>query len=118
MEKVSIIVPVYNVEQYLEECVESIIHQTYTNIEIILIDDGSTDRSGTICDLCSTKDERIKVIHKDNGGISSARNCGINVAQGKYLIFVDSDDYWCDNDILTVLSDLAENNSLDLIRGE
>jgi len=93
MEKISIIVPVYNVELYLEKCIESIINQTYTNIEIILVDDGATDSSGNICDLYSKKDSRIKVIHKRNGGLSDARNVGIEKAVGQYLMFVDSDDY-------------------------
>ena len=94
MKTISIIVPVYNVELYLEECIESIIAQTYKDVEIILIDDGSTDKSGAICDKIALKDERIIVVHKVNGGLSSARNLGIEIAQGKYIIFVDSDDYW------------------------
>ena len=92
-EKVSIIVPVYNVEDYLERCVKSIINQTYRNIEIILVDDGSTDNSGVICDEFSKNDDRIIVFHKENGGLSDARNYGIDRAAGEYLIFVDSDDY-------------------------
>lgn len=90
---ISIIVPVYNVEQYLKKCVESLINQTYKDIEIILVDDGSTDNSGNICEELSKTDARIKVIHKSNGGLSSARNAGIDVAKGKYLAFVDSDDF-------------------------
>jgi len=95
MEKdlISIIVPVYNVEKYLESCLESIINQTYKNLEIILVDDGSTDESGNICDKYANKDKRIKVIHKKNGGLSDARNIGIKESTGKYLTFVDSDDY-------------------------
>ncbi len=92
-ELISIIVPVYNVEQYLEKCVKSIIRQTYKNIEIILIDDGATDSSGKICDKLKLKDNRIKVIHKENGGLSDARNAGLKVAKGEYIGFVDSDDY-------------------------
>lgn len=92
MDLISVIVPVYNVEQYLKDCIDSVISQTYKNIEIILIDDGSTDYSGTICDDYQTKDNRIKVIHKENGGLSSARNCGIDTASGKFITFVDSDD--------------------------
>lgn len=92
-EKVSIIVPVYNVEVYLERCVKSIINQTYTNIEILLVDDGSTDKSGILCDEFAECDERIAVFHKENGGLSDARNYGIDRAAGEYLIFVDSDDY-------------------------
>ena len=94
MVKVSIIVPVYNVEHYLEECIKSVIEQTYKNIELILVDDGSTDKSGKICDNYSSLDERIIVIHKNNGGLSSARNVGLEAAQGRYIIFIDSDDYW------------------------
>lgn len=89
---VSIIVPVYNVEQYLRECVDSVLNQTYSDIEVILVDDGSTDHSGNICDEYAEMDSRIKVIHKKNGGVSSARNTGIEVASGERIIFVDSDD--------------------------
>ena len=92
-EKVSIIVPVYNVEDYLERCVKSIINQTYRNIEIILVDDGSTDKSGILCDELAKCDGRIQVFHKENGGLSDARNYGIDRAIGEYLLFVDSDDY-------------------------
>lgn len=90
--KVSVIVPVYNVEPFLDECVQSILAQTYENIEIVLIDDGSTDSSGKMCDALSLKDSRIAVIHKENGGLSSARNAGMEAATGDYYIFVDSDD--------------------------
>lgn len=89
---VSIIVPIYNVEKYLRECVDSIIGQTYTNLEIILVDDGSPDRCPEICDEYAKQDNRIKVIHKPNGGLSDARNAGIEIAKGEYLSFVDSDD--------------------------
>lgn len=90
--KISIVVPVYNVEYYLEACIRSIISQTYKNIEIILVDDGSKDRSGDICDLYAQKDLRIKVIHQINAGVSTARNEGIKIALGEYICFVDSDD--------------------------
>ena len=90
---VSVIVPVYNVENYLSECIDSIISQTYQNIEIILVDDGSTDSSGVICDSYKSKDDRIIVIHKQNGGLSDARNVGLDIANGEYIAFVDSDDY-------------------------
>ena len=89
---VSIVVPIYNVEEYLEDCINSIIFQTYKNIEIILVDDGSKDSSGVICDKYAKLDARVKGVHKLNGGLSSARNAGIDVATGKYLTFVDSDD--------------------------
>lgn len=102
MEKISVIVPVYNVEKYLSKCVDSIINQTYHNLEIILVDDGSPDRCGEICDEYATKDNRIKVIHKKNGGLSDARNAGIEVAEGGYIAFVDSDDYIA-SDMMDVL---------------
>ena len=89
---VSIIVPVYNVEEYLRECVDSVLNQTYSDVEVILVDDGSTDQSGNICDEYAKMDSRIKVIHKKNGGVSSARNTGIETASGERIIFVDSDD--------------------------
>lgn len=92
-ELISVIVPVYNVENYLEHCIESIVFQTYKNLEIILVDDGSIDRSGFICDCWKNKDSRIKVIHKKNGGLASARNEGIKISKGKYISFIDSDDY-------------------------
>lgn len=91
--KVSVIVPVYNIEKYLSKCVESVLGQTYGNFELILVDDGSTDSSGNICDCFSEQDKRIIVIHKKNGGLSSARNAGLDIAKGEYVIFVDGDDY-------------------------
>ncbi len=91
-ELISVIVPVYNTEMYLDRCVESIINQTYKNLEIILVDDGSTDGSGRICDAYKTKDKRVKVLHQKNSGPSAARNNGIIIAQGDYIGFVDSDD--------------------------
>ncbi len=90
---VTVIVPVYNVEKYLDECVGSIVSQTYDNLEIILVDDGSTDSSGVLCDKWNEKDDRIRTIHKQNGGLSSARNAGLEVAGGDYISFIDSDDY-------------------------
>lgn len=93
MDKISVIVPVYNVEKYIHKCVDSIINQTYENLEIILVDDGSPDNCGKICDEYSKKDNRIRVIHKENGGLSSARNAGLDIATGEYIGFVDSDDY-------------------------
>jgi glycosyltransferase involved in cell wall biosynthesis len=93
MKTFSIIIPVYNVEAYLEQCLDSVINQTYGDFEAILIDDGSKDNSGRICDEYCAKDSRLKVIHKHNGGVSSARNDGIAAASGEYLIFLDSDDY-------------------------
>lgn len=90
---ISVVVPIYNVEKYLSNCVESILGQTYQNLEIILIDDGSSDKCGKIADSYSELDDRVKVIHKQNGGLSDARNVGIEIANGKYITFVDSDDY-------------------------
>lgn len=93
MKKISIIVPIYNCEKYLKKCIESILNQSYNNLEIILVDDGSTDNSGEICDGYAEKDTRIKVIHKENGGPSAARNLGLDIASGDYISFVDSDDF-------------------------
>ena len=90
--KISIIIPVYKVEKYLDSCVESVVNQTYENLEIILVDDGSPDNCPKMCDDWAKKDKRIKVIHKENGGLSDARNAGIDVAPGDYLMFLDSDD--------------------------
>ena len=90
---VSIIVPCYKVEQYLPNCIESILYQTYTNWELILVDDGSPDNCGNICDDYAAKDNRIKVVHKKNGGLSSARNAGMKVMNGEYVTFLDSDDF-------------------------
>ena len=92
MEKVSIVLPIYNVEKYLEACVQSVQDQTYKNIEIILVDDGAKDNSGKICDRFALEDNRIVVVHKENGGLSSARNAGYKIATGKYLMYIDSDD--------------------------
>lgn len=108
---VSIIVPVYNVESYLERCIESVIGQTYKNIEILIIDDGSSDRSGAIADKYAKKDKRITVIHKKNGGLSSARNKGIAESSGEYLLFVDSDDYIKSNYCEKLLSLAIDNNA-------
>ena len=91
--EISIIVPVYKVEKYLKKCVDSILAQTFTDFELILVDDGSPDDSGKICEEYAEKDARVRVLHKENGGLSSARNAGIEVAKGKYLGFIDSDDY-------------------------
>ncbi len=91
--RISIIVPVYNIEEYLPRCIESILCQTHTNLQLVLVDDGSRDSSGAICDEYAKKDSRIVVLHKENGGSSSARNAGIELADGEYLGFVDSDDY-------------------------
>lgn len=108
MAEISVIVPVYKVEQYLQRCVQSICQQTCRNTEIILVDDGSPDNCGAFCDEYAQKDERIRVIHKVNGGLSSARNAGIEIATGKYIAFVDSDD-WLDPTMLELLLHLCVN---------
>ena len=108
--KISVIVPIYNVEPYLEECINSIIHQTYQNIEIILVDDGSPDNCGKICDRFAQIDNRIIVIHKENGGLSSARNAGLDICTGDYIMFVDSDD-WVEKDFCEIpLKEILEKN--------
>lgn len=109
----SIVVPVYNVSPFLDNCVESIINQTYSDLEIILVDDGSTDDSGKKCDLFAEKDSRIKVIHKKNGGLMSAWKTGVTVANGDYVGFVDSDDY-IDPNMFEVLLSSAESNNADI----
>ena len=93
MELISIIIPIYKVEQYLAECMESVLGQSYTNLEIILVDDGSPDACPALCDGYAQKDKRVKVIHKENGGLSDARNAGLEIATGEYIAFVDSDDF-------------------------
>lgn len=112
----SIIIPIYKVEQYLNECVDSILNQNFLDYEIILVDDGSPDRCPEICDKYSKIDDRIHVIHKKNGGLSSARNCGVESAQGEYIIFVDSDDYWNDNGALDTLArKIQKLKSVDIL---
>lgn len=108
---ISVIVPVYNVQAYLTNCINSILNQSYKNIEIILVDDGSTDESSSICDSYVKKDNRIKVIHKENGGLSDARNIGIKSAKGKYITFVDSDDYLDENYVKALYILITKNNS-------
>ena len=111
--KISVIVPVYKVEKYLNKCVDSIINQTYKNLEIILVDDGSPDNCGKICDEYAKKDSRIKVIHKENGGVSSARNAGLDVVTGDYIGFVDSDD-WIEPDMYEFLIKLVDIYNADV----
>lgn len=113
---VSVIIPVYNVEKYLDKCVESIVNQIYQNLEILLINDGSKDNSGKLCDAWHEKDKRIKVIHKENGGLSDARNVGIRNAKGKYLLFVDSDDY-LELDMIDNLYKNALKNDAQIVAG-
>ena len=97
MDLISVIVPVYKVEKYLDKCVQSIVDQTYRNLEIILVDDGSPDNCPAMCDAWAEKDDRIRVIHKENGGLSDARNAGMAIATGEYIGFVDSDDWIFDD---------------------
>ncbi len=111
---VSVIVPVYNVEPYLRRCIDSLMNQTLQNIEIILVDDGSTDRSGNICDEYATKDSRICVIHQQNAGLSEARNAGIDRARADYLMFVDSDD-WVESEFCGKPLMIAEERQADLV---
>lgn len=113
--KVTIIVPVYNTKRYLEECVCSLVEQTYRDIEILLVDDGSTDGSSELCDTLAASDERIRVIHKENGGAATARNLGIDEAAGEYVMFLDSDD-WLDTDAVEALVEYADENGTDVLR--
>jgi len=110
---ISIIVPVYNVKDYVEKCLDSICGQSYANLEIIVIDDGSTDGSGEVCDTYASKDKRIKVIHRKNGGLSAARNEGLDVAAGEFIGFVDSDD-WIDTDMYEFLYGLLKTGDADI----
>lgn len=108
---ISVIVPIYNVEKYLQKCVDSIINQTYKNLEIILVDDGSPDNCPKMCDDYAEKDSRIKVVHKENGGLSDARNVGMEVATGEYVSFIDSDDYISLDFYETLLETIVDNDS-------
>lgn len=116
MTLISIILPVYNVEKYLFKCIDSIINQTYKNFEIILVDDGSLDSSGQICDEYATVDSRIKVIHKENGGVSSARNRGLDIATGKWVLFADPDDI-IPLDALNYYAEVISSNNVDMVLG-
>lgn len=113
---VTVIVPVYNTSKYLQRCVESIINQTYKKVEIILVDDGSTDHSSLMCDQFAEDDERIKVIHKVNGGLSTSRNRGLDEATGEWIIFVDSDDWISLNTIEFCVNCIQEDSSLDIVQ--
>lgn len=111
---VSVIVPIYNVEEYLDQCIDSIVHQTYSNLEIILVDDGATDSCPQKCDLWKEKDNRISVIHKKNAGLGFARNSGLEMASGEYVMYVDSDDYISGN-MIERLTDVAERTKSDTV---
>lgn len=113
MKLVTVIIPVYNAEEYLDRCIKSVINQSYKNIEIILVDDGSTDNSGSICDKYKDVDKRIKTIHKENAGVSEARNSGLEMASGYYINFVDADDY-IDKDMIRKLVTAIENTKSEI----
>lgn len=108
---ISVIVPVYKVEKYLHRCIDSILAQTYENIEVLLIDDGSPDQSGAICDDYQAKDSRVRVFHKENGGVSSARNLGLRESKGDYIVFVDADDYIDEKMYATLLTNMLNENA-------
>lgn len=114
--KISVIIPVYNVESYLDRCINSVVNQTYKNLEIILIDDGSEDNSGALCDLWKIKDERIVVIHTENNGVSCARNEGLDKAKGEFIAFVDADD-WLEKDMYTLMVKNIQENDADICFG-
>lgn len=114
---ISVIVPIYNVEEYICQCIDSIIAQTYVNLEIILVDDGSTDASGLICDSYIDRDKRVKVIHKENGGLSDARNTGFQASNGEYILFFDSDDY-VDTRIVEIMAGELEDSKYDCVACE
>ena len=114
MSLLSVIVPVYKVEAYLDDCVKSILSQTYTELELILVDDGSPDRSGAMCDEWAARDSRVRVIHKPNGGVCSARNAGLDAAKGDYIAFVDSDD-WLDSEMYAVMMAQVREYGCDVV---
>lgn len=116
--KISIIVPIYKVEDYLHRCVDSILHQTYTNLEIILVDDGSPDNCPKICDEYAEKDPRVRVVHKTNGGLSSARNAGLDTASGDFIMFADSDDYLPLDAVSLLLSAFNEDEKVGMTFGQ
>lgn len=118
MPSISVIVPIYGVEKYLDECIQSIVTQSFTDTEIILIDDGSIDSSGLKCDQWAERDRRIRVIHKPNTGVSDTRNYGLDYAKGKYILFIDADDYYYEKNALAELFIYAETYNLDIVRGE
>ena len=109
MPLIGVIIPVYNVEKYLEQCVDSVLNQSFKDIEVILVDDGSKDSSGEICDYYKKKDSRVKVIHKENGGLSDARNMGIRQCSSEYILFLDSDDYWRENCLKDIAQCIEDN---------
>lgn len=113
--KFSIIIPCYKVEKYMRQCVDSVLVQTFEDYEVILVDDGSPDGCPAICDEYAIKDNRVKVIHKENGGLSDARNAGLDVAQGEYVMFLDSDDWWDDKDALRKIDSCIKESGTDIV---
>ena len=111
---ISVIAPVYNTEKYLPRCIDSILAQTFTDFELLLIDDGSKDNSGAVCDEYASKDERVRVFHKENGGVSSARNVGLDNAKGEWITFVDSDD-WIAETMYQEMYELATLENADIV---
>ena len=114
---ISVIVPIYKVQDYLKECIESIINQTYSDIEVILVDDGSPDRCPQMCDEWAKRDSRIRVVHKKNGGLSQARNAGLDVAKGEYISFVDSDDFICKDALENLYNRIKDDKSIGITSG-
>lgn len=113
---ISVVIPVYNVEKYLDRCLSTVVNQIYKELDIILVDDGSPDRCPQICDEWEKKDKRIRVIHKKNGGLSSARNAGIDISEGEYITFIDSDD-WVSNEYISYLYELITKTNADMAMG-
>ena len=113
---ISVIIPAYNAEKYISQCIESVINQSYKNLEIILIDDGSVDQTGIIADSYSKMDNRIRVVHQENSGVSVSRNTALDICTGKYVMFVDADD-WLDRDSVKKLYEEAENTQADIVYG-
>ena len=116
--KISVIVPIYNAEKYLGQCIDSVLRQKFTDLELLLVNDGSTDGSGDVCDQYALKDARVRVLHKENTGVSDTRNKALDIAQGDYLIFLDADDYWTDETFLEKFYNVAVEKNLDVLRGE
>ena len=115
MPEISVIIPVFNVEAYLPMCIESVLSQTFKNLEVILIDDGSTDTSGQICDNYAMRDSRIRVFHKKNEGQSIARNLGLEQSRGKYILYLDSDDCYIESDCIYKLFNVMEKDKYDFV---
>lgn len=113
--KFSVVIPVYKVEEYLDQCVQSVLEQTYSDLEVILVDDGSPDRCGMMCDDWAAKDARVRVVHQENGGLSAARNTGIRHAEGDYILFLDSDDWWENDKVLLAVANQLERTPADVV---